>query len=335
MRVGCVLTTINVPRVLALYAKHAPDVMFFVVGDRKTDDMAVVNFLTDNVSNHAYYGIDTQHKLGYKCSRLIGENCIQRRNIGFLEALRWGAEWIVSLDDDNISLSDDYFGDFRRVLCNKHGLEASSSSGWFDVGTLLRPNAEHRGFPHTKRAQPSFDSIVDAKIGVAAGICLGDPDISAVERIANGPTVHGVSEVLRSGVVTDPRKTWTVFNSQNTAVIRELVPAWFMLPHVGRYDDIFASLIVQRIMRETGHHVHFGHPFVWQQRNQHDLTKDLRMELMGMQQIEALTTYLSDLVLYGATTPEHLRQLYFSATMLPSDTIEAALAWCDDCERVL
>lgn len=365
MKIACVLTTINVPRVLALYAKHGPDVMFFVVGDRKTPDMEVVDFLTGHVPNHAYYGIDTQHRLGYKCSRLIGENCIQRRNIGFLEALKWGADIVVSIDDDNILLDSgsllhdgtyfrqienrlgDSYSALRVVNAQLHsfayppfsGLKASSPSGWFDVGALLQPKAEHRGFPHTKRAQPSFESVVDAKVGVAAGICLGDPDIGAVERIANGPTVHGVSEILRSGVVTDPRETWTVFNSQNTAVIRELAPAWFMFPGIGRYDDIFASLVVQRVMRETSHHVHFGRPFVWQQRNSHDLVKDLTLEIMGMQQIERFVGHLNTVAVpSNAATVDYTRAILNTLDArrcLPFEAIEAALAWCDDCEKVL
>ena len=39
-------------------------------------------------------------------SDLIGWNCIQRRNIGFLEAYRLGAEIVASVDDDNIPYPD-------------------------------------------------------------------------------------------------------------------------------------------------------------------------------------------------------------------------------------
>jgi hypothetical protein len=69
--------------------------------------------------------------------------------------------------------------------------------------------------------------------------------------------------------------------SPNTAVIRELIPAWFMMPGVGRHDDIYASLIVQRVARERNLHVHFGPPFTYQQRNKHDLIKDLRAILLS------------------------------------------------------
>ncbi|MDA8113242.1 MAG: hypothetical protein M0Z43_00735 [Acidithiobacillus sp.] len=337
MKIACVTTTINIPTVLALYAKHGPDVMFFVIGDRKTPDMEVVNFLTDHVPNHVYYGIDTQHKLGWKCSQLIGESCIQRRNIGFLEALNWGADVVVSVDDDNISLDRFYFNRMGVLLESVpfDGAQASSTSGWFDVGQLLSPKSPHRGFPHTKKAEPVFKPVVAAKVGVAAGVCLGDPDISAAERIANGPTVHSVSELLCSGIVVDPQETWTVWNSQNTAVIRELIPAWFMIPFVGRADDIFASLIVQRAMRQTGHVTHFGRPFVFQQRNAHDLIKDLEQETWGARHILEFAYYLEGIE-NRASVVELVRAIYIHHFLrFPEESIAAALAFCEDCERAL
>ena len=336
MRIACITTTINVPHVLALYAKYGPDVMFFVIGDRKTPDEDVVVFLQENVPNHAYYGIDAQYKLGYKCARLIPENCIQRRNIGFLEALKWGADIVVSIDDDNIPIGD-YFSTFQK-FCGA-SIQASAASGWFDVGEMLSPRASHRGFPRIKKSPLIFNAAIAGQIGVFAGICLGDPDIDAVERIANGPTVHGVSEILRSGVVVDPKSTWTVFNSQNTAVVRELVPAWFMIPFIGRADDIFASLIVQRVMRETGLYTHFGSPFVFQQRNQHDLLKDLVNELLCMQQVLPLAKWLNDYLYMNddKSVLSRVRRIWegMSDNILPAKSIDAAKAWCDDCEAVM
>lgn len=329
MKIACVTTTINVPRVLALYAKCNPDVRFFVVVDKKTPEEAI-NFCQYDLTNTEVVFIKDQEK--WKCSELIGWNCIQRRNIGFLEALAWGADIVISIDDDNLPVEPSY------LPLTFSGLQATSPSGWFDVGELLQPRAPHRGFPHTKKAQPAFEPVMDAKVGVCAGICLGDPDIGAVERIANAPTVHGVSELLRAGVVVDPKQTWTVFNSQNTAIVRELLPAWFMLTGVGRFDDIYASLIVQRIMRERDMFVHFGKPFVWQQRNQHNLLNDLELEIIGMQNITAFAEHIDRKDIKGLSVVEQVRALYKVLDhwiLIDAECFEAAMAWCDDCESIL
>lgn len=351
MKTALITTTINVPTVLELYRQHGPDVMFFVAGDRKTPDEEVVKLL-ERLGPHAYYGIDSQHMLGYKCSRLIGENCIQRRNIALLEAVKWGADIIVSIDDDNIPMGDSIssyfskfyaaFGDmFGRTIGTKSGFKVSSSTGWFDVGQFLDPIAPHRGFPHDVQSQTVVSHAVGCRVGVAAGICLGDPDVGAVHRIAAHPEVHRVSQLLESGIVVDPA-THTVFNSQNTAFIRELAPAMFMMPGVERYDDIYASLICQRVMRERGLHVHFGKPFVWQQRNPHNLVKDLRQEIDGMENVTRLARYLDSVVLPKHDVLANLRTLYHglnelpnSYDILPKPSIEAALAFLDDIEGVL
>lgn len=341
MKTALITTTINVPRVLELYRKYGPDVAMFIAGDKHPRTPEIRKYC-DGMEFVHFDDPERTEELDYKCSELIGWNCIQRRNIALLEAIKWGADVIVSIDDDNIPLAPDYFEWFEWWEFS--GLKASSSTGWFDVGTLLNPISPHRGFPHDKKAaQPSFESTVGAKVGVAAGVCLGDPDISAVTRIANGPTVHGVSEVLRSGVVTDPKDTWTVFNTQNTAFIRELAPAMFCMPGVGRYDDIFASLICQRVMRDLNYHVHFGQPFVWQQRNSHDLLKDLAQELNGMRTMEIFAEYLDSPALAAklaerTTALAKTRAIYEDmrgSTEFPLGSVNAALAFLDDMEKVL
>jgi len=339
MKTALITTTINVPTVLELYRACDPDVMFFIAGDRKTDDMAVVNFL-DAIPNHAYYGIDLQHKLGYKCSQLLGENTITRRNIMLLEALKWGADVIVSIDDDNIPLDEDYFADVTQYFdpesimkrCPFYGMAASSEQGWVDVGQLLEPPASHRGFPYAIQPVLHVSHVVNAKIGVAAGICLGDPDIDATTRIVNAPVVTNVSELLRAGIVVNPQNSWTVFNTQNTAFIRELAPAMFCAPGFGRFDDIFASLITQAIMRDKGYHVHFGKPFVWQQRNPHNLVKDLRVELFGMEHIHNLRRLVANM---PNPTVRGIYEHLAHTDWCPPNVPEVALAFLDDCEKVL
>jgi hypothetical protein len=332
VQTALITTTINTPRVLSLYRAHAPDVRFFVAVDRKTPDEAL-SFLPELPDCQV---IDAGER--WKCTELIGWNCIQRRNLALLEALAWGAEIVISVDDDNTPLDEDYFRYFNEVLRRQpfSGLCASGSE-WFDVGTLLDPIAPHRGFPIERDGRVEFIPVTDAKVGVAAGVCLGDPDISAYTRIANHPAVHRVSQLLEAGIVIDPR-TWTVFNSQNTAVLRELAPAWSMWCGVGRYDDIFASLVVQRIMRDRGTHVHFGKPFVWQHRNRHNLVTDLQAEIFGMKHIVELASFIGALHLDGRSVIGDCRLIFQALRQfpwLPLATSAAALAFLDDAERAM
>lgn len=355
MKTALILTTINVPTVLSLYRAHDPDVRFFVAVDRKTPEEAF-NFCTYDVNNVRVCYLGEQEQ--YACSDLIGWNVIARRNIALLEALEWGAELIVSVDDDNMPLDSDYFARFQAPLCDTPFSPAGSWSGiqakatWFDPGSLCFPTdgkpVVQRGFPQQPgKVETAFAPVTGAKIGVAQGMILGDPDTSAVDRISRHPQVHQVSEILRAGIVTDPRETYAPLNSQNIAFIRELAPCFFMVPAFGRYDDIMAGLVAQRVMRERGLHVHYGQPFVWQQRNPHDLLKDLKAEQWGAEHILDFTSWLDGFVLpasegqYGPIKIRAVDAMKIFFTNLPDwmpdrgKLQELALAWCSDIEGVM
>ena len=362
MRTALITTSIHVPTVLALYRRLGPDVAFFVAADEKTPREAYEFCAT--ISNCEIYSPDRQRELGYACSELIGWSCVERRNIALLEAVKWGADAIVTIDDDNASIDPSYFHNFsvlalptgqyelgpaenpgRGALVHEFsGLKASSPTGWFDPGCLLVPQTKHRGFPIGIRSEPVFTPVTDARIGVAQGLCLGDPDIDAVTRIALNPIIHSVSELGHAGIVADPR-CWTVWNTQNTAFIRELAPAMFQMPGVGRYSDIYASLITQRVMRERGLYVHFGQPFIWQQRNKHNLIGDLRQEIDGMEKIERFCKYLDSVMLpfdKDAPITALVRYLYHgfdslpnSYDLLPKQSVAAAMSFLDDIEHLL
>src|SRR5882724_6601092 len=127
MKTALITTTINVPTVLELYRQHGPDVAFFVAIDRKTPPEALQFFNGLPDCHVVSEGIPA-----WKCSELIGWNSIQRRNIALLEAVKWGANIIVSVDDDNIPIDTaggfnrTYFQQFDAALFQHDGIKVSS-----------------------------------------------------------------------------------------------------------------------------------------------------------------------------------------------------------------
>lgn len=65
--------------------------------------------------NVIYLDTEYQNENYNTLSNLIGWNCIQRRNIGYIEAYKRGADIIASIDDDNIPY--DNWG--KNILLNK------------------------------------------------------------------------------------------------------------------------------------------------------------------------------------------------------------------------
>ena len=336
MRIALCTTTIHVPHALKLMRKCSEDVRFFVALDKNSDFEGISKHI-GFCENSSWLTPDWQDE-HWKCSAALGWKTLSRRNIAFLEALKWGADVIYSYDDDNIPMTMTHFDSIEKILSQPfNGILGSSKTGWFDAGQMLNPWARHRGIPYSNVPAHHYDIATNFRAGIAAGLVIGNPDIDATLRMEKAPEIHTISKLGEIGVLVDVN-THTVFNTQNVAMLRELVPAWFCMPHVGRYDDLYASLIVQRVARERGLHVHFGQPLVWQQRHQHDLIIDLKAEVDGMSNIKVMAELLDSIFLPGKFVIEDTRVIYRMlehCDWLPDEAIYAAHCWLDDCEGVL
>jgi hypothetical protein len=300
MKVAVVTTTINVPRVLLLYAKYAPDdVMFFVAGDLKTPEEAATFCLS--FPNVLYLSPDRQKK--WRSSEIIGWNTDSRRNFAVLEALVWGADLLISIDDDMVPYPS-FFTCFARLFENNwSGMQFGKPGCWFDHGNYTFPSARARGLPLQNKLSElvifsaAADAVHDVTIGVAQGIILGVPDTDATTAQSWHPAqgcIGSVTDVLRYGFVTHPQ-AYSVFNSQITAFRREVAPGCVQFyAEQGRNTDIFASLMMRNYLRAAGWYTHYGLPMGYHNRSVRDVSKDLAAERWGVENIEAFAKELDD-----------------------------------------
>jgi hypothetical protein len=324
---------VNVPRVLSLYRAHDPDVMCFVAGDKKTPQEAYE--FCDALPNCWAYGCAQQEHMNYKSSELIGWNTDSRRNIALLEALKWGAKIIVSVDDDMIKLDRTFFREFEYYLSEPfNGLQLGFAKQWFNAGEFATPTTKQRGLPYDTKFYSSATSVTNAQIGVAQGIILGVPDCDAATAITNTSFILHISDVLKSGFVVDPAAR-AVFNSQITAFRRELAPAFAQLYSAqGRNTDIFASLLMRRIMRERNLYTYFGPPAAFHARQSRPLLPDLRNEMIGNERIAEFAEYLDRAPIPGESvvTDVGILAAGFDQKLFPPAFWEA---WLTDCVEVL
>lgn len=336
-----VTTTIRPPVVLEHYRRMAPDVPFLVAGDLGCDD-AAITAVCDRVGNAIYLSYADQARLGFTCHEPIGARTIQRRNIAILQAVAMGAEAILTIDDDNIPAGDLYLERLTQPLRDYWtGTVYQSASGWLNVGHFGRERYTARGFPYRqKHVIPDYtpeDGRV--RVGVASSLILGDPDINATERIERRPEVECYFTPHAGGFAISPKDTWAPINSQATVWTRDLAPLMLLPVGVGRYDDIWGSYIAQRVLMETDYHVYFGQPYVRQERNAHDLMKDLRDELFGMTYTERFCDDLKTIALSPqASILDNLATLVDGIGELdyvPAPTVSFARAWVEDMGRLL
>ena len=324
MRTTIVTTTINIPALLTAYAENAKhyghaDLDFVVIGDRKTPPAAADFCATVPHYPSAYLDIAAQQKYLARFPELWSHlrfDSIQRRNIGILMAYERGADVVITIDDDNFVLQDDFVGIHGAVGSARELPSYGSTCGWFNVCSMLEADHGvrfyHRGYPRQMRwnEQSHFVSCSrqTRRVAVNAGLWLDDPDIDAMTRMELQPVVRafnapgGGNFALQAG-------TWSPFNSQNTALARQVVPAYFLSPYIGRYDDIWASYVVTRIAQHFDEAICYGGPLVRQQRNPHDYWKDLDVERNGMIMTDDFCAALRAIPLTGSTYHECFGQV--------------------------
>lgn len=275
-----VTTTIHEPtkallRYIELAHPDRGDWTVIIVGDKKTPHESYLKLAQAN-PHVAYVSPAKQESKYKKLSDLIGWNCIQRRNIGFIEAYNMGAEIIATVDDDNIPY--DNWGQLLAIGNEPLVAVHQTLDVVFDPmqATQYR-ELWHRGFPiQLLNGRSRTTYIGDSKQRrclAQAEFWDGEPDVDAVCRIAKGPfDCRFEFNKFFAGSAPGP------FNSQNTMLHRDAFPVYFLFPHIGRMDDIWASYVLQRAFP---HSVVYAPASVYQERNEHDLSCDLEGEMLG------------------------------------------------------
>ncbi len=236
-----------------------------VVGDKKSKPVLPSPSLT-------FLSVDDQKQLGFSYTDHCPFNHYARKNIGYLFALREGAEVIYDTDDDNPPLP--HWSE-PQWACSR---SCRSASGFANVYRHFSDAAVWpRGFPldHV-RDTLDIQSGMEARIGVWQSLAAEDPDVDAIYRLLS----PGMVEFRPEQPIYLPRGIFCSFNSQCTFWHADTFPLLYLPSSVSfRFTDILRSYIAQRLLWEQGMHVGFTAPMVVQYRNAHNLWKDFSQEI--------------------------------------------------------
>jgi hypothetical protein len=145
------------------------------------------------------------------------------------------------------------------------------------------------------------------RVGVWQGLADGDPDVDAIYRLVVGaPCVFG----QRDPVVLGPG-TLSPWNSQNTAIRRELFPLLYLPVTVTfRFTDILRGLVAQPIMALAGYQLGFLSATVVQERNPHDFMADFESEVPMYTQCRRVIELVEASVSASCSLPRNLEAAY-------------------------
>ncbi len=324
VKAAMVVTSINDPVVLEGYFSnfqaygHLDKVKVIVIPDRKTPPAAY-----DRCANLRGKGMDVVcptleeqddylRRVGMP-THLIPYNSDNRRNVGYLMALESGADFLISIDDDNYCTAEEDFLQAHSLVCGGvvEATAVASSSGWSNLCDLMRVEPASpvypRGFPYFARHQRTEvkERKVAATIRMNAGLWLQEPDLDAITWL-----VAPVRTKAFSGrsLILDAT-TWSPINTQNTALHRDVIPSYYFVrmgyPLAGlpidRYGDIFSGYFSQACVRYLGHAIRVGTPVAEHRRNTHNYVKDALNELACIVVLEDLLPWLHEVKLEGST----------------------------------
>lgn len=276
MKKYIVITSINEPTEAIKKFAQVEGYTLIVVGDKKSPK----NF---TLKNCQYLSIEDQEKSGYSLGANLPYNHYCRKMIGYLEAIRNGADVIVDTDDDNIPYENWSFPEFVGKFD-----KTPEKLGFINIYSLFtKKKIWPRGLPLCQIN--NFDNLnnlllnENCNIGIWQGLADEDPDVDAIYRLVDDtPCFFDNRNPIVCGF-----GTISPFNTQNTIIRKGLFPLLYLPTTVTfRYTDILRGLIAQPIMWLYGYELGFTDATVIQKRNPHDYFKDFLSEIPMYQTTE-------------------------------------------------
>ncbi|HEY3285448.1 MAG TPA: STELLO glycosyltransferase family protein [Armatimonadota bacterium] len=298
-----------------------------LVADRKTPaDWAQEGF--------RFLSVEEQARLGLTLGNRLPFNTYSRKNLGYLLALREGAEVIAETDDDNRP-----YEHFLRDVSPTVMGQRVTSPGWVNIYRLFtEKRVWPRGLPleavnASFHSLPATEAFGEHDCPIQQYLADGDPDVDAVYRLTQEQEVlfgQG-SYVLAPGC-------FCPFNSQNTIWYPPAFPLMYLPSHVSfRMTDIWRSFVAQVCLRAQGSSLAFHGPTVYQERNEHSLLRDFQDEVPGYLNNTRLMELLSGLSLGSGDTKADLRLCYTAlvdAGIVPAEELNLVDAWLTDLQQL-
>lgn len=270
-----------------------------VVGDKKSP----TNWENPNTT---FLSHDYQENMNYRLKDFLPYNHYCRKMMGYLYAIQHGATVIIDTDDDNIPKTNWNFPDFDGYF--------DSIPGNLGFINIYKYYTDHKIWPRglplhlINKVQP-INNIENGnyKIGVWQGLADKDPDVDAIYRLTSDIECCFHE---RDPLVLQPG-TFSPFNTQNTAIIKELFPIMYLPTYVNfRFTDILRGIIAQPIMWAAGYLLGFTNATVIQKRNQHDYFKDFVSEIPMYLHIEKVAEIVNMITKSNCTVIDNLFNSY-------------------------
>jgi len=300
-----------------------------VVGDKKTPGDWSCPHVT-------YLSVADQENAPFQIARILPWNHYARKLMGYLHAIKTGAEIILDTDDDNMPKPDWSIPDFDGTC-----LMTPIGMGFINVYRYFtNQHIWPRGFPIHRVCDPATRLVAaclrtaPVRVGVWQGLADGDPDVDAVYRMTiNTPCFFDAKPPMVLGI-----GTVSPYNSQNTAFIRPVFPLLYLPASVSfRSTDIIRGLVAQPILWSAGYSLGFTHATVVQNRNDHHYLSDFESEIPCYLYPERILDVVEGAVSSRFSIEDNLINAYESLVrenLIPKCEMDLVSAWVRDIQNI-
>jgi hypothetical protein len=303
-----------------------------IVGDQKGPS-------SYELENCRLLSLEDQSVIFPELSALLPKNHYARKNLGYLLAVKEGADCVYETDDDN---RPNQFWK-PRSLKVKNPEVVNTAGGWVNVYRYFTD--DHiwpRGLPLNLVSQelaPLKSFIGEIEAPIQQGLVDNSPDVDAVWRLVLDRQFEFDTTLQHSVLV--PKNVWCPFNTQSTWWWPVAYPLMYIPSNCSfRMCDIWKSFVAQRCLWELDCGIVYQPPEVIQDRNEHDLMKDFYDEIPGYVQNEKIADHLAGITLLGGreNVVNNLRKCYevlVEKDIFPPQELDLVNAWCGQIETFI
>jgi hypothetical protein len=221
-----VMTSIDYPQVTLT---ECGEFKLIAVSDLKTSSKW--SWRNKNSTTQLYYlGVQSQKELGFQLANLTPFNSHTRKNLGYLLAIRKGAQFIYDTDDVPTTDPDSYFNFKQQDLGLVYDYRVSSTDRVLNVYAHFgQPAVWARGFPLSaidKNFNNSYLAGVRKRSAIQHGLVNENPDLAA--KFVRGNSEINLQFDLTAPSLKLPRYRMSPFNSKNTLFTYEAFWALYL-----------------------------------------------------------------------------------------------------------
>lgn len=313
-----IITSIYNPNKAVKLFSKIKNWQLIVVGDKKTPTQW-------NLKNVIYLSPEDQKKVKQEFSKILPWNHYSRKMIGYLYAIKKGANIIVDTDDDNLPMKN-----WGQNIKFRDNYQVAGNDSFINIYKFFTDQKIWpRGYPLLKilNEEPYIIKKQKINIGIWQQLVNGDTDVDAIYRLTNNKKIKFKSRepiILKKGSICP-------FNSQNTFFKKELFPLLYLPAFVTfRFTDILRGLIAQPIMWAANYHLGFTQATAFQERNPHNYLKDFESEVPMYLNTEKVIEILNKVIKKDNTIKKNIEIAYdalIKEKIIPSKEKKLLNSW--------